>query len=431
MSRVCVAISVRNGRDYLAEAIASVLGQGFADLELRVYDNGSSDGSSDIVRTFLEDARVSHTVNEHDLGYYGSLNRALADTGAEFFVPFAADDVMQPANLAAKVELLDATGAGFAHSPVRLIDPHGEPIGELGQQADRAAVYPAPSFFLRCAPVNCITCPSVVARTDALRAIGGFEPRLPYCADWLAWMRLALRHDVAMVHEPLVRWRQHPDSGTAESLHTARYAIEDPAALRAALADPAYPPAWQGLRDPLLAACLTRLATHLERDGHRSPACGPSAVAMAVEALAHAAHEPALCDLVQGLTRAAGLRPASVPFELVAAPGDDPAALAGATALARRLCSGRLLRSLTVTVPEPLLADAAAALERDLTAQGDLDVDLVGAPDAAELLGPGTLAAAVPGSPQAALAELAGRPVAALRWADPLAGGEAAQERAA
>lgn len=420
-ARVCVAISVRDGREYLAQAIESVLGQQFADLELRVYDNRSTDGSGAIAQSFLTDPRVSYTANEADLGYYGSLNRALAETAADYFVPFAADDLMQPANLAAKLRLLDSTGAGFAHSPVEMIDADGETLGELGAQDDQLAVYAAPSFFLRCAPVNSITCPSVVARADALRGIGGFEERLPYCADWLAWMRLALRRDVAMAHQPLVRWRQHADTGTAASLRTASYAIQDPAALRAALADPAYPAGWSGLRDPLEAGCLTRLATHLERDGHRAGATGPSAVAMAVEALAHAPHERALCDLVHGLSRAAGLGPAYVPFDLVAAPGGDPVALADATRLARRLRGGGLLRSLAVTVPDGRLEQTAAALECDLAAHGDLDIDLVASPDAGPLLGPGTLAAAVLGSAEAALAEGLGRPVAGLRWPDPLA----------
>jgi hypothetical protein len=420
--RVCVAISVRDGREFLSEAIESVLGQQFTDLELRLYDNRSTDGSGAIAQAFLTDPRVSYTANEDDLGYYGSLNRALAETRAEYFVPFAADDVMQPSNLAAKLPLLDSTGAGFAHSPVATIDAGGHPLGELGAQNDQLAVYPAPTFFLRCAPVNSITCPSVAARTDALRAGGGFEERLPYCADWLAWMRLALRHDVAMVHQPLVHWRQHADTGTAASLHSASYAIQDPAALRAALADPAcYPAGWNGLRDPLEAACLTRLATHLERDGHRAAAAGPSATAMAVEALARAPHERALCDLVHGLARASGMSPAYVPFDLVAAPGGDPAALADAALLARRLRRGGLLRSLAVTVPDGWLEQTAAALEHDLLEHGDLDIDLVGASDAGPLLRPGTLAAAVLGSPEAALAEGLGRPVAGLHWPDPLA----------
>ena len=46
--RVCVAISVRNGEQFIAEAIESVLDQTHTDLELRIYDNLSTDTSAQI-----------------------------------------------------------------------------------------------------------------------------------------------------------------------------------------------------------------------------------------------------------------------------------------------------------------------------------------------------------------------------------------------
>ena len=119
---VCVAISVRDGERFIAEAIESVLAQSHADLELRIYDNLSADSSAAIVAGYLGDSRVSYTANAIDLGYYGSLNRALWETEAPLFVPFAADDVMKPENLARKVAAIERTGAGFAHGPVVVID---------------------------------------------------------------------------------------------------------------------------------------------------------------------------------------------------------------------------------------------------------------------------------------------------------------------
>jgi glycosyltransferase involved in cell wall biosynthesis len=145
--RICVAISVRDGEAFLAEAIESVLAQTHRDLELRIYDNLSSDGSAAIVEGYLDDPRVAFTVNDFDLGYYGSLNRALAETTAPLFVPFAADDVMEPENLAAKLAVIERTGAGFAHSPVLLIDPAGAVLGDLGRIAQPVECFAAPEFF--------------------------------------------------------------------------------------------------------------------------------------------------------------------------------------------------------------------------------------------------------------------------------------------
>ncbi len=422
MTSVCVAISVRNGEAFLEEAIESVLAQTFADLELRIYDNGSTDASTAIARRFTSDPRVTLAVNERDIGYYGSLNRALAETACPLFVPFAADDVMAPANLQLKVAALRRTGAALAHSPVHLIDGAGAVTGELGRQHAPRELYRAPEFFRLCAPVNCITCPAVVVETAALRAIGGFDGRLPYCADWLAWMRLALRHGVAYVDQPLVGWRQHDGSGTSDSLRSAVYATEDPAALAAALDDTALPRDWSPLREPMLAACLARMAAHLERDGHhRAGAGGHAAYALAGRAVVLGPDDLRLRRLFSDLVARAGLAAPAMPFHTVALPAVDPSQVSAAVAHARELGAAGLLGTFAVGA-RPEGADALAALlESELATGPEIGIDLVAGEDPEALLAPGTVALAPFGSPQAAAAEARGVPALLHDLPDPFA----------
>ncbi|HET6848293.1 MAG TPA: glycosyltransferase [Gaiellales bacterium] len=411
MTRVCVAISVRNGEAFLAEAIESVLSQSHGDLELRVYDNGSADRSAAIVHEYLTDRRVSYTANARDIGYYGSLNRALAETRAPLFVPFAADDVMEPANLQLKVAALRRTGAAFAHSPVHLLDEAGGIIGELGRQQAPRELYPAPEFFRLCAPVNCITCPAVVVGTAELRSIGGFDGRLPYCADWYAWMRLALRHGVAYVDRHLVGWRQHADSGTTDSLRSAVYATEDPAALASALDDPALPAGWEPLRAPMLAACLARMATHLERDGHRRAAAGGHAgYALAGRALCLAPTNQEIRGLFTGQVARAGLTVPALPFDAVALPACEPEEVAAAIDHARLLDGAGLLAGFALGTRPSQVEQMVALVEPLLAAGPELGIDLVPSDDASELWVPGSVALAPFGSPQAADAEARGVP---------------------
>jgi hypothetical protein len=421
VTAVCVAISVRDGEDYLAEAIESVLAQTHAQLELRIYDNLSGDRSAQIARGYLDDRRVSYTANDRDLGYYGSLNRALAETGCRLFVPFAADDVMAPRNLELKVAAMLQSGAGFAHSPVHLIDGSGAVIGELGRPAEPCEVYPAPSFFRHCAPVNCVTCPAVVAGTAALRAIGGFDGRIPYCADWHAWMRLSLRHPVAYVDQVLVGWRQHPDSGTSDSLRSAVYATEDPAALAAALDDPALPAEWSGLRDRTLAICVARMATHLERDGHRRAGGGHAAYSLTAQALALDPGDHALRELFVGQIARAGLSRPALPLHAVALPDPRPQPLAAAVAHARVLDRAGLLASFAIGV-RPQQLDATVGLIEPVLVDGpELGVDLVADADPAQLLVPGSVALAPFGSALAAEAEARGLPALLHGLPDPFA----------
>jgi glycosyl transferase family 2 len=419
---VCVAISVRNGEAFLAEAIESVLGQTHADLELRIYDNGSNDASAEIASRYTADPRVSYTANELDIGYYGSLNRALAETPCPLFVPFAADDVMAPANLQLKVAALRRTGAALAHSPVHLIDEGGAVTGELGRQPAPRELYPAPEFFRLCAPVNCITCPAVVVNTAALRAIGGFDGRLPYCADWFAWMRLTLRHAVAYVDQPLVGWRQHGGSGTTDSLRSAVYATEDPAALAAALHDSALPAGWSALREPMLAACVARMATHLDRDGHRrAGAGGHAAYALAARAVVLAPGDAALRELFTGLVRRAGLSVPAMPFHAAALPDAEPSQVSAGVGLGRELAAAGLLATFAVGARPQDVDGLAALLEPELAAGPDIGIDLVVGEDPEALLAPGTVALAPFGSPQAAAAEARGVPALLHGAPDPFA----------
>jgi hypothetical protein len=336
-------------------------------------------------------------------------------------VPFAADDVMEPANLELKVAAIGRSGAGFAHSPVLLIDPEGAVIGDLGRISEPIEAFPQREFFRLCAPVNCVTCPSTLIRSDALRALGGFDGRVPYCADWLAWMRLCLRHPVAMVHEPLVRRRQHPQSGTSDSLRSASYAREDPAGLARALADDAFPAEWAALRSPMLAACLARTAGHLERDGHRRVANGHAAYELALRALTLVPDDPSLRSLASRLAQQADLRPPAMPFHVVAWPAVEPDQIATVLAEARDLDRVGLLGSFAIAIRPDLVGVAVPMLEAVLADGPDVGIDLVPSETPHELLVPGVLALAPFGSPQAALAEAAGVPVLAGRSPDPFA----------
>ena len=123
--RVSVCIPVRNGADYIAECLESVLAQTFGDFELLVVDNCSTDDTETIVRRYT-DRRLRYIRNAKNLGLVGNANRCLQLASSEYVGLFHHDDVMLPENLARKVSVLDAhPGVGFVHSNVLLIDQKG------------------------------------------------------------------------------------------------------------------------------------------------------------------------------------------------------------------------------------------------------------------------------------------------------------------
>jgi hypothetical protein len=407
---VCVAIPVKNGADYLAEAIESVLAQEGVDLSVVVRDNLSSDDSVAIAARYAEaDARLTVAVNEEDVGYYGSLNRVLADTGAEFYVPFAADDVMLPGNLARKVEALSRSGGAYAHSSAMQIDASGAELGVGPDHAGAPEVVEAPGFFGRLTPVNALSCQAVLARVDALREIGGFDARPVYSADWLAWLRMALRGGVVTLGEPLVANRVHAASGTSTLGRVGLNGRDIPATLDRVLSDdPLVPAEAVESRDRLMAACLAHIAAELHGDGVHRVSQGWSAYMTMGRALAHIPFDLRLRDGYAQLVSAARLIAPELPFEGVTV---LPAGEAGVGELADAVAAlGPLIRSLVIAVPTERIADAERLLE-PVFGSTELDVVIVPTDAPLELVAGGRVALAPWGSELVGEAEARGVPV--------------------
>jgi glycosyltransferase involved in cell wall biosynthesis len=409
MTSVCVAISVRNGERYLAEAVDSVLAQEGVDLELRLYDNGSSDGSSELCHAYAaRDPRVSVTENGDGPGYFDSMNMALAATSCRYFAPFAADDVMFPGNLAAKVRLLEETGAGFAHSRAERIDENGDSLGPSVSFDHVPEYLPAPQFLPHTAPMNSVSCQSVVVRTSAFRFVGGFDAEEWYCGDWLAWMLLSLRFGVATIREPLMANRLHGESGTSGGHGSGSFAPHEADALERVLADEWFPGHWDGLRAPFRARQRIHLATELERHGHLRAADGHGAYTYAFEALRCGEARETAAALLRRLLAAAGLHEPALPFALVATAPESAGEAARLVAAASSLAADGLVASVGI-VAAPGSVDAAVALLEPLVADSPLDVQLAEG-DLAGALAPGRALLAASGAPEIALAESLGIP---------------------
>jgi glycosyltransferase involved in cell wall biosynthesis len=409
---------VKNGADYLAEAIESVLAQSEVELSVHVVDNLSADDSVEIARRYASDPRLRVDVNERDVKYYGSLNRALSEADTDYFVPFAADDVMRPGNLARKLEALEATGAGFAHSTAAKIDGRGAVDGMLFDHSQDPPLVEAPEFFRRIVPHNSVSCQAVVARTDALKEIGGFDARSLFAGDWLTWMRLSLRHAVATLPEPLMANRVHAAAGTGASMASGFNGRDIPATLDRVFVDDRLPASWSALRVPVLEEALREVAVNLDRDGVRRVAHGWAGYMAMGRRLALVPGSPVAFEQYRQLVAAAGLVPPAQPLVAAAvAPGsaEDAAALG---AVVDEL--GGLLAGLNIAV-DPERVDQTMELLGPVFGDTELDVALVPTGDPLEVITPGRVALARWGSELVAEAEGLGVPVYPFAIPDPFA----------
>src|SRR5215216_775869 len=102
MPKVTVLMPLFNAERHVAAAIASILRQTYRDFELLVIDDGSSDRSRDIARSF-DDSRIRVLANERNVGLASSLNRGLNAAKGDLIARQDADDVSNSERLARQV----------------------------------------------------------------------------------------------------------------------------------------------------------------------------------------------------------------------------------------------------------------------------------------------------------------------------------------
>ena len=106
--RVSVGLPVYNGERYLPTALESLLLQSYGDFELLIADNGSTDGTEAIVRSYAaRDARIHYIRHPRNLGAIANFDFVRFHTNGEYFRWAAADDVSAPKFLERCVEVLD------------------------------------------------------------------------------------------------------------------------------------------------------------------------------------------------------------------------------------------------------------------------------------------------------------------------------------
>jgi hypothetical protein len=226
--RVTVLMAVHNGAAHVRSAVDSVLAQTYADFELLVIDDASTDGSGDVVRA-VGDARIRVAPNGANLGLTKSLNTGLALARGELVARHDADDLSRPERLATQVAVLDThPEVSLVGSWYRKIDPAGKSLGDRALPVDHGRLSWA--LLFHCPFVHS----AVVFRRRDVAEIGGYDERFVYAQDYDLWSRVARRGKVANVPATLVEYRQGPatmtstvGAGSDEVLDIARRNIAD------------------------------------------------------------------------------------------------------------------------------------------------------------------------------------------------------------
>lgn len=199
--RLTVFLPVFNRAGLLPNAIESVLSQTFGDFELLIVDDGSTDGSSDVVRSY-DDPRIRLVVSATNQGIPRTRNLGLELARGEYLANADSDDWSHPQRLARQVAFLDAHPAIAAvGSWVLKTDASGTRVrAPLIRPTDPRSIRGRILF------ATCFKNPTMTARTEVLREFG-YREQFVICSDIDLWSRVSEKHALANLPRFLVRYR--------------------------------------------------------------------------------------------------------------------------------------------------------------------------------------------------------------------------------
>ena len=203
---ISVIMPCYNGESYIAEAIESVIGQTVTDWELIVTDDGSTDGSADIIRAYAEaDRRITYIATPN-LGAAHARNTGVTAARGEYIAFLDCDDIWLPDKLAKQLQLAESTKADIVYCSYRVFSDgcaagksHGEArtVHDLVQTPGtvsaedipgRDFIVPARTDYRHMLSVSVISCSTAFLTAQAAAAYP-FDEGI-YDEDYVCWISM-------------------------------------------------------------------------------------------------------------------------------------------------------------------------------------------------------------------------------------------------
>ncbi len=216
---VSVIMSVYNGERYLNEAIESILSQTYQDFEFIIVDDGSTDRTADIIKSY-DDMRIKYYYFKNS-GVAASVNKGAVFTRSKYIARFDADDISMPERIERELFELNRDGNYvLAGSNAEVIDMDGNylytsSLPETNEEILLRVENEAPFYQS-----------SVMFRKDAFLKCGGyFEPVRQYGEDFILWNNLRKEGRMMNLREPLIKYRLVPSATTNRNRKTTERII--------------------------------------------------------------------------------------------------------------------------------------------------------------------------------------------------------------
>lgn len=206
--KVSVLVTVYNLAAYLRETLDCVLAQDYEPLEIVVADDGSTDGSQEILSEYAANYpdKIKALIGNENRGVSVNSNRAFTFCTGELISILDGDDIVLPGKISKQVEM-------FVKDPEIVLCYHPSEIFESGTNKTLYITNQTPRENTNTAEQIILTggiahTSSVMVRRSACPEIG-FDERLRDTQDWVFFIEVALKGKIAKVDQILCRYRKH------------------------------------------------------------------------------------------------------------------------------------------------------------------------------------------------------------------------------
>ncbi len=203
--KVTVLMPVYNGEKYLREAIDSILSQIFTDFEFLIINDGSTDGSVGIIKSY-DDPRIRLINNDKNIGVVKTLNKGIELAGGQYLARMDCDDVSLPKRLEKQVSFLDANPD---------IDLCGTWVNYFGGKNITLWKTVEEDEVIRSYLIfnPSVAHPTVIFRLKILRKdIITYGEQFVHAEDYGLWVSMFHKAKFANLQEILYHHRKHPNS---------------------------------------------------------------------------------------------------------------------------------------------------------------------------------------------------------------------------
>jgi glycosyltransferase involved in cell wall biosynthesis len=215
--RVSIIVPSYNAGPYLKFLCESIQSQTFQEFEVLIANDGSSDGTKEVLAAFRNDARFQILEWEQNRGVSAATLVLLSRIRGEYWCNPGADDILHPQFLEQRLALMTANPqAVLAHGPPEIIGSSGQLLANTGPYLDLPPVITGTRALSVLLQHNAVNTPSVFVRSGLTRLVlPFFDCTWRFAQDWYLWiLHAATGFDLLWDPCPLHQYRLHEHSLT-------------------------------------------------------------------------------------------------------------------------------------------------------------------------------------------------------------------------